>query len=943
MLRKIIFAVVLIIPLILLGGLNVYKKVTWEEPTDGVLWEERNGRLQAIKVEEDSQGDLNGIRRGDVLYSINDVDIRNKIDLAKILWTAGRSNQKLNYQFVRNQQILAPSLYIEHKGTPIIYFYLALIGLTTLVIALLVFFNARHSFTLPYVFFFFISIIFYSFNIFSPTGHLDSLDDIFYWVDKTALLIFPPLLFHFFLFFPKRRRIPKKKASVFNLLYLPALLLFLAEVFIHLPNFLHLEEKFILDYHQYTDRLALFQFGFFAVMTFVLLISDTIRLKNQVIKKQLKWITYGIGISLLPFTVLYIIPTLALRAPTTAGELSVIFQALIPLTFAFSISRYRLMDLEVILKKAVPLISSYVFIGFLYYVVSSQTELFSENTLITLILGILAIILGATLFTPLKRAVQSVIDRATYRRSYQYRKNLLSISRGVSRERNLQKLSQSILELTANALSLKYVALLLPVDNVSGSFLIFKSRGEKPPTDAIIKLDKDIYERLKSKEFISYFNYMDMDDLQKKFRKLTGFGIFHLLPLKVENRLIGCLAMGRKTDNTYLTSEDTELLITISSPVALSLENAYLFNQVNLRAQELERLKNYSENIIESLPVGVVVLDQKEKIRGWNRIMEETFGISKDMVMDKSFETVLGQKNFIAIFPTDIQQDFRLMSEIAIEMPGGSQRIFNIGKTPLLDNQRKPYGTVIGFEDITEKISLQQQLLTSEKLASIGLLSAGVAHEINTPLTGISSYVQILQKKMVDSPNAQILEKIEAQTERVGRIVKNLLNFARNPSESTFHQVDLGESLKEIIALIEYKLKNMNITLDLDLKPVPSVTAQGEQLQQVFINIILNAIDAMPEGGLLTLSLDDKNDHVDVRIRDNGTGIKRQHLPHIFDPFFTTKGIGKGTGLGLSISYAIIKEHEGRITVESELGKGTLFIISIPLKQRKKKTVKHPE
>ncbi|MBU1339219.1 MAG: hypothetical protein KKD56_09135, partial [Acidobacteria bacterium] len=308
-----------------------------------------------------------------------------------------------------------------------------------------------------------------------------------------------------------------------------------------------------------------------------------------------------------------------------------------------------------------------------------------------------------------------------------------------------------------------------------------------------------------------------------------------------------------------------------------------------------------------------------------------------------SFETVLGQKNFIAIFPTDIQQDFRLMSEIAIEMPGGSQRIFNIGKTPLLDNQRKPYGTVIGFEDITEKISLQQQLLTSEKLASIGLLSAGVAHEINTPLTGISSYVQILQKKMVDSPNAQILEKIEAQTERVGRIVKNLLNFARNPSESTFHQVDLGESLKEIIALIEYKLKNMNIKLDLDLKPVPSITAQGEQLQQVFINIILNAIDAMPEGGLLTLSLDDKNDHVDVRIRDNGTGIKRQHLPHIFDPFFTTKGIGKGTGLGLSLSYAIIKEHEGRITVESELGKGTLFIISIPLKQRKKKTVKHPE
>jgi signal transduction histidine kinase len=283
-----------------------------------------------------------------------------------------------------------------------------------------------------------------------------------------------------------------------------------------------------------------------------------------------------------------------------------------------------------------------------------------------------------------------------------------------------------------------------------------------------------------------------------------------------------------------------------------------------------------------------------------------------------------------------MQQDFRLLSKITLNTSQDVKKIFDIAKTPLLDNDLNPYGTVIAFEDITEKISLQQQLLTSEKLASIGLLSAGVAHEINTPLTGISSYVQILQKKLARSHHSQILEKIEAQTERVARIIKNLLNFARNPSDSSFHKVNLQENLQEILSLIDYKLKTMNINLELKLSPVKSIWAEGGRLQQVFINIILNAIDAMPDGGALKIELSQTNNQAVMKIEDTGTGIKDQHLPHIFDPFFTTKGVGKGTGLGLSISYAIIKEHEGNITVESEPGKGSLFTLYIPLNLEKK-------
>ncbi|MGZ5425048.1 MAG: two-component system sensor histidine kinase NtrB, partial [Candidatus Aminicenantales bacterium] len=345
---------------------------------------------------------------------------------------------------------------------------------------------------------------------------------------------------------------------------------------------------------------------------------------------------------------------------------------------------------------------------------------------------------------------------------------------------------------------------------------------------------------------------------------------------------------------------------------------------------EMQRLKDYSEDIIESLTVGVSVIDETGLVIGWNRVLEDQVGIRKEAALGRTLPDVLGPSPYSALFPEEGQADFRLLTEITLETAAG-KKVFDIARTPLLDNTLKPYGTIIVFEDITDKIRLQQQLLTSEKLASIGLLSAGVAHEINTPLTGISSYVQMLQKKLTDTHYAQILGKVEAQTDRVAKIVKNLLTFARSPSDAAFQRVDLKQSLEEILSLIDYKLKNMNIRLVLELAAVPPIYAQGERLQQVFINIILNALDAMPGGGELGIRLSLEGGAEVVRISDTGTGIKPEHRSRIFDPFFTTKGVGKGTGLGLSISYAIVKEHDGRIDVQSEVGRGSTFSITLPV------------
>ncbi|HEB36234.1 MAG TPA: PDZ domain-containing protein, partial [Candidatus Aminicenantes bacterium] len=201
---KIYLAILPVFILLVLGGLNVYKKITWKEPADGVFWDEKPKGMTAVIVEVDSPAYLHGIKKGDILYSINNAPIKNKIDVSKILWAAGRSELKVTYEIVRGGEIIFPSFYLREKGVNPIYFFLALIGLTTLVIGLIIFFTSKKPLSMPYVYFYFVCLCFYSFYIFSPTGELNVLDSLFYWLDKSAFLVFPPLLLYFFLIFPQR-------------------------------------------------------------------------------------------------------------------------------------------------------------------------------------------------------------------------------------------------------------------------------------------------------------------------------------------------------------------------------------------------------------------------------------------------------------------------------------------------------------------------------------------------------------------------------------------------------------------------------------------------------------------------------------------------------------------------------------------------------------------
>jgi signal transduction histidine kinase len=273
-----------------------------------------------------------------------------------------------------------------------------------------------------------------------------------------------------------------------------------------------------------------------------------------------------------------------------------------------------------------------------------------------------------------------------------------------------------------------------------------------------------------------------------------------------------------------------------------------------------------------------------------------------------------------------------------LDTPTGETRVVNVAIAPLVSRKFNVIGRLIIVDDITERVELESQLSQADKLSSIGLLAAGVAHEVNTPLAVISSYAQMLSKQLQGDPSkAGLLEKITRSTFRASEIVNNLLNFSRT-SGTEFADVDVNKIILDTLALLEHQFKTSRIKVQDELADhLPLISGNAGRLQQVFLNLFLNAKDAMPSGGMLRVATSNGTG-VSVVVSDTGSGIAQEHITRIYDPFFTTKTSprngSRGTGLGLSVTYGIIQEHAGKIRVESRPGEGTTFYLDFPLMRK---------
>lgn len=264
------------------------------------------------------------------------------------------------------------------------------------------------------------------------------------------------------------------------------------------------------------------------------------------------------------------------------------------------------------------------------------------------------------------------------------------------------------------------------------------------------------------------------------------------------------------------------------------------------------------------------------------------------------------------------------------------QREFEASAYPFEHRGGDRNRAVMYYRDITEERRLQHELMQQEKMAAIGILAGGVAHEINNPLGGILAFTQLLLRDAKEQANDDLaadLKEIESAAVRCKKIVSDLLDFSRFSKDREVVDLEIGPLLKNVLPFIRSEIKSLNVDLDLKVSEhLPPVKGIPDRLQQVFLNLMTNACHAMSKGGTLTIEARPSRDRLSVvvEVQDTGEGIAPEIRDKIFDPFFTTKQPGRGTGLGLSISYRIVKEHQGTIEVESEVGKGSKFMVVLP-------------
>jgi hypothetical protein len=308
---------------------------------------------------------------------------------------------------------------------------------------------------------------------------------------------------------------------------------------------------------------------------------------------------------------------------------------------------------------------------------------------------------------------------------------------------------------------------------------------------------------------------------------------------------------------------------------------------------------------------------------------EQVVGNVVEEVFDTGFalnlENILGKSRWHL---TEIRNAYKLLTYDA----AGKSLIVNVAVAPLRSISNQQTGAIIVLENVSARVKLEESLQQNEKLSSIGLLAAGVAHEVNTPLTGVSSYTQMLLGMIPDTdPKHALLQKMQRQTDRASNIVGNLLNFSRTGNAAEFVEIDINQLLNDTLQLLEPQLRQSKIDIIKNYADTPPrILGNGGKIQQVFTNLILNARDAMAGGGSITLTTRPEDDEVVVEVTDCGEGIPPENLIKVFDPFFTTKGVGNGTGLGLAVSYGIVQEHAGTIEAISENCDGTTFRLVFP-------------
>lgn len=748
----------------------------------------------------------------------------------------------------------------------------------------------------------------------------DGADRAIFWVDQLARTLLPALTLHLFLVFPGQLTEGRWLRRAVGLVYLPALLLlgFHADQVFFRGRWVGPASARSLHT---VDRLELLLLVAFALLAALAL---GVRLGRRVAweaRRQVQLLLAGLVGGYAPFFLLYVLPaTLELRWPEWTAAVAVAPLAFIPLAFAYAIFKYKLWDLGVLLRDAAAysLTALLGVLGFSLANLGIQRGLETDSSLLRSILTFAAGLLIAGVLVPTKSAISSGLERVQYRRSLGGRRALQELGQDLLLERHLDRLTATLLERLSEGLDVARTHLFL----VQGGKLVAVEPRDGQPSE----LPLDAFGAELWRRQVSTVEPIELPGEEPTPRqRLYQAGYRYAFPLRVRERPIGVVLVGYKYDENPLNSDDVDLVRGLLNQASLALENARLIEEVHHRLDEVVRLKEHNRGILESSPAGIAVLHDDDRILSVNQAFAAIVEVAAPALVDRPLVAVLPIRPLPAVGAGPV--------EVSYCEPSGRERYLQLSLAEHLGEGGEALRVLV-VQEVTERVQMELSLKEREHMASLGMLAAGVAHEVNTPITGISSYAQMLLSDTAeDDPRYAVLKKMERQSFRAAQIVNNLLELSRTRRHE-LAPVALGAVVTEGAHLLADRVRESGSRIEVEAgDPAWRVLGNEGELHQVVTNLVVNAADAMaPQGGgAIRLRLDATPSHVLLRVEDDGPGIPQERVERVFQPFFSSKLDKGGTGLGLAITHDIVRRHGGTIRVENGAERrGCAFTVELP-------------
>ena len=795
------------------------------------------------------------------------------------------------------------------------YLVLALIGASYLAIGLYTLLRDRRRPTRIFYLWCLVSALVY---VLSSRAPFDLTGKGLYLLEEVARVLLAPLTLHLFVIFPA---VSKRLRPAVPFFYLPAafLLLMLADLVVFGGRLLVGGQ--MAGAISMLDRLEVFHLTLFGLAAAAILVLRLRRGDRRAEKhRQATWIAVGMAGGYLPFALLYAVPyLLGTRMPGPVAALAVMPLGLVPLTFAYAILRYKLWDIGVLVRNAASL-SLTVLVGVIGFSLANLTinrMMPDETALARNLLSFISGLLIAGMMLPVRRGVSNSLERLQYGNRFSKRRALARAGRELLEVRDLDRLCTTLVDSLEAGLDVRPVNLLLLH---GGELVPLMHRAAPGAPIPVARMPETIWQ-----SDVSSLSGVELPgDEDSPMQSLYAGGYRYAFPMRLRSKRIGLLLAGYKDDEVPLSSDDEDLVRNLLNQATLAIENAELLDEVHRRLDEVVRLQRFSQRIFDASPAGIAVIDGDGVLLSANHAFAAVAGT----------ETAAGKPLSEVLPIITLPAPEEGIREVAFTDGSGGQRHLQVSVAPLQaggDDDRR----VLLVQDISERVAMETALQEKDRLAALGMLAAGVAHEVNTPITGISSYAQMLLADTAkNDPRHALLKKVEKQTFRAARIVNNLLELARDrPRERTRLQV--ATLVEDCLDLLTERIQQLKVNLHWQPPANPDeilVEGNDGELQQVLTNLVLNALEALAgrENGHLTVSLSASQRWVWLAVEDDGPGIEPAQLEKLFQPFFSTKQEIGGTGLGLAISYNIVRRHEGDIRVISHPGEGSRFVVELP-------------